>query len=668
MCASALLAAKLAATQPSGDTSSLPPPTVNAIRSVSDELSVSDREYLLNRPENSLERRRKARLQQCASPITTVSDVNDRQPKLSGRLPQWPPTVTDVAESNGGLRREQMQVPADTNLRRWSTCEVDRAIHEVEQIGRESESGVAASSAIAKPKPEENAHQRVSASEQAAAPEQLRSGCVDNETKRWGRIFDSDFDDDEPPPGLLQRSATLPRRWRYYVSSRQSPNVDDRMQEIPEHQSLPQAPEDSRRPLRPDTAEPASSDVTVSDDAQIRVLTRRTLPEIPSKSRLASAETSSAPTCALQETAEANVTAASRPTSEEFDDVSTSSSSRDEGFESAVDTGGPSARSSAWSFNDGQASTAGPGSDRLTMRSEATTPCDGDDSVSAGTRFFARSNDSLVNQELVLSGDTIDVDHFDDQQNNAAETAQTQTVPGATTSEPGSEAKVPTSNPKANNVSKSSLLANLTARLSRPRKSSVPQTGSSTGKQAPPPSTPAPARTTGSVSWQGPATKSSTFVRGTALRATMPASLRTTRKPAQNEDPAAPGPSPRTTSIRDSAKNPTASRQTSAGAPLRKPYAEVSSTKPDKPPKPPSQQAARGRVSEPPKTKSNGPEVRGARDKLVLYKVVEKKTKSPATTSTNNNSIKKQTANNATKRSSRLLSFNTPQQSRTLWS
>ena len=42
------------------------------------------------------------------------------------------------------------------------------------------------------------------------------------------------------------------------------------------------------------------------------------------------------------------------------------------------------------------------------MKSETTSPCDADDSVSAGTMFFARSNDSLV-----MPRELIDVDHFD---------------------------------------------------------------------------------------------------------------------------------------------------------------------------------------------------------------------------------------------------------------
>jgi len=108
----------------------------------------------------------------------------------------------------------------------------------------------------------------------------------------------------------------------------------------------------------------------------------------------------------------------SRPTSEEFDAVSTSSDglSRDEGFESAGGGGGLTARSYPDLQDQDGPGLGSPGSGRRGLG--ATTPCDGDETpVSAGTMFFARSNDSLVLQprELVLSGETIDVDSFEEQ-------------------------------------------------------------------------------------------------------------------------------------------------------------------------------------------------------------------------------------------------------------
>ena len=700
-------------------------------RSISDHTD-TETDSLLDRADNSLERRRQARLrQQSVSPVTTTSELDDRQPKppLAAYLSRWsPPTIAEVSESltsSGSCLRRNQLIDEATSCRRWSACDVDRAIHEVEKTGKQID--VVVSGAAGSANTQENGYQIASETGQVVTPDRLRGRFEDNETRRWGRIFDND---DEEGSVYLHRSATLPRRWRPENPERKTPNRDDRMEEIaeslPGQQSGPGSPASPGADRHPvDSNSPTQIGTTVEsnsssnlDGAQVRALpSRHTLAEsVPSTGtsiafvtrQLEQRTQSDSPLTTTDEAAET-----SRPTSAEFDNVSTSSSSRDEGFESAVDNGGPSARSSAWSYPDfdvplsGDKPTSSPQEligDRQTTMSEATTPCDGDDSVSAGTSFFARSIDSLIlpHQELVITGETIDVDHFDadsSAHNNTNSREAGSTVPVAAV-HPSSGSK------QKSGSSKSSIIANLTARLSRPRKSaaSVPQTGSSTGKlngagaKQPRTSSAALTRTAGAPSGTtaDAGAKSSAFVRGSILRATMPASLHTgrtkksTTSTAVSRDSLPPEPPQRTTSIRDSiqtAPRPgsVASRQpksVASSSGTRKPQGEVT-TKADKQIAPKTAELpARGRVAaqvqskDRDKPRSSGPEVRGGRDKLVLYKVVDKSTKSSAATTSNTNTTNTSTAisgsrkqavngNGQAHRTQRLTSFNAPQQSRT---
>ena len=106
----------------------------------------------------------------------------------------------------------------------------------------------------------------------------------------------------------------------------------------------------------------------------------------------------------------------------------------------------------------------------LRMMSETTSPCDGDDSVSTGTMFFARSNDSLVMpRELVLSDETIDVDHFDADHNTQRHKLDDEDRPADQHHPSSSGPKASGSAPKSGG-NKSTLVTNLTARLTRPKK------------------------------------------------------------------------------------------------------------------------------------------------------------------------------------------------------
>ena len=689
-----------------GDSPSLRPSSVS--RGISDHTATGT-ESLLERADNSLEERRRARLQQLsASPATSNSDLDERRPKTtvptSYRLARWSPTVTDVSESSAALSGNQL-MDQTTSHRRWSLCDVERAINEVEKTGKEIENVVSgvASDANRTDKPKENGHRTTSDRQQVVTPDRLGSKCAENETRRWGRIFDND---DEEEPAYFQRSATLPRRWRWENPGRQTSNTEDRMEKITE--SPPTQQNSPRSPVLPGRDSAASdSSATGKPDysgnfESVGASPRRTLPNIPARVSIDTptstplvsdtrepeqpAQSSVSPPTVTDETA-----GTSRPTSSEFDDVSESGSSRDEGFESAVDNGGQSARSSAWSYQDVDVTLADQSptcrqelvvGDKQTVASGATTPCDGDDLVSSGTSFFARSIDSLVlpHQELVISGETIDIDHLDAE--NSTNLRETQSIV---------EGTVPVhkpsngSNQKSGN-SKSSFLAGLTARLSRPKKSTLSgqQTESSTGKlngagaKQPVSSGAAVARNAGTSS-----AKSSAFVRDNLLRATMPASLRSIRTRKSTPSSAvsrdslqAPEPPVRTTSIRDSSirtaprPGPVTSRQSTG---IRKPQGDVTT----KPEKQSTQQSAalpsRGRVAaqeqskDRDKTRLTGTEVRGGRDKLVLYKV-DKTTKSPGSSALSSATSRNQAANSnngAQHRTQRLVSFNTPQQSRT---
>jgi len=530
---------------------------------------------------------------------------------------------------------------------------VDRAIREVENIGKQMESVV---SSAATSKTRENGYHTASDREQI-----VKQDGLENETRRWGRCVN-------------RVSPTL--------------EVDSQMEDSSGETSLQQ-----RSSVALDVARQHSGGNV--DSAQLRSLPRRTLPEIP---RNFTCAPSTSTTLDRQElelpapmvespppTTADEISETSRPTSAEYDDVSTSSGSRDEGFESAVDNGSLSTRSSAWSYPDFDVQTS---DDQLPSTSQelvvdekstATTPCDVYESVSAGTSFFARSIDSLVSPELVVSGDTIDIDQLDTDMSVQDSTKESIADSPARVVRPGKDAGASVTNHKSSS-SKSSLLANLTARLTRPKKSisSVSPTTNSTSKlngKVSASSGAASARTGGLASGTaaGASTKSSSFTRGSLLRATMPASLHTRTKStpssAASKDSLAPEPPQRTTSIRGSIQtvqrpSPVTSRKpNSAPSSARKTDKQITQQ--------PCVLPARSRVpageQTKDKTRSNVPEASGGRDKLVLYKVVDKTSKSSPATTSNSNSSKKQAvnANNDQHRTQRLVSFNTPQQSRT---
>ena len=704
--------------------------------------AVTGNECLLDRSDYSLDQRRQLRLQQrSVSPVTRTSDLDDRQrrPSLptSGRLTRWSPTITDVSESSESfgncLRRDQI-IDAEMSHLQRSTSDVDRVIHDVEKTGKEIDSvisGAAVSStstiSSAAPKPQRNVYQTPVNTQQVETPEIFRNGCPGNETRC--RIFD---DDEEDEPIYLQRSATLPRRWRYEKPRRRISNVDDYMEQIPEFppgqtnsHGAPGSPEAALQRSQSDTAASkcsTRSGATVEahsrgsvDGAQLGASSRRTLPEIPGVSSAVPSTNESLmlDMCEFDQTKESDntltdeTTATSRPTSAEFDAASISSGSRDEGFESALDNGGQSACSSDCSYPDFDTALPGdqpPSSpreligNRVKLTSDATTPCDGDDSLSSGTAFFARSIDSLVlpHQELVLSGETIDIDNFDADSSASTNSKDAQSASVRVATDKG--LKQSSSNQKTGS-SRSSLLSSLTARLSRPKKStsSVPQTGSSTGKpngadakQSAPSSTTV-TRTAGSSSGTaaGTGTKSSTFVRGSMLRATMPATLRIPRTKKSTESSAVSRNSEqpqRTTSSRDGNQtahrpSPVSSRQQKIAAPRQEPSSGARKSHGEltaKADKQMTQKSAslpvRSRVAageqsrDQDKARSEGSEVRGGHQKLVLYKVVDK-IKSPAAALSNtssSSSSKKQSvnANTDAHRTQRLVSFNAPQQSR----
>jgi len=673
------------------------PSAINSGRSISDPVTETD--CLLDRPDNSLElRRQAARLRrQSVSPLTTTSDpLIPRPATTSDRLSRWSPTVTDVSESSASSgsrsRRDQLVVDESSSHRRCSPSDVDRAIYEVEKIGKQFDSivsGAATAGSANRTPRSQNDHQTASDKEQVVMSSGSRHAEF-NETRRWGRYFN----DDDEEVGYLQRSATLPRRWRCRENTgRQAPDAEKRMEEIAE--SLQNSP-----------GSPASLDAADSNK-QGGPSPRRTLPEIPGvpgvhsvgRSLALNVRESERPTQSDSPTT-TTPDETSRPTSAEFDAVSTSSSSRDEGFESAVDNGGQSARSSPGSYpgfnvplTDDQAASCPHVSDGQTTSSsisEVKSPCEGDDSVSSGTSLFARSIDSLVNHELVITGETIDVDSSP--QNGTTKSRETKSGSTAVQRHQTSDGSKQSPTSK-----KSSLLASITARLSRPGKSSpsVVKTGStsakvnSTAAKQPATSSGSASTRTSSVTAAGAVVKSSAFVRDSRLRSTMPASLpngrtkKSAASTAPGKDPLAPEPPQRTTSIRDSLQTahrtgPVTSRQQRTVAPaVGKPTGETR-TKTDKQITP--QSTARGRVAAQEQTKDrdkarpNGPEVRGGRDTLVLYKVVNKPTKSSTaktstatTTNTNTNtSVKKQAANSnaETQRTQRLNASNTPQQSR----
>jgi len=640
-------------------------------RRFSDDCTATEIERLLESPDYSLEQRRQARRQQQSSPsVLTTSDLDDNQhePPTPDRMTRWTPIVGDGSQSSslsGNCSRRDQLIDAAINRRRSSMCDVDRTIHDVEEIGKQID-GVVSEAATAS----------------------------DNE--------DIDSDNEEEPTHL-RRSATLPRRWR---CRGQISNVENPMEEIPEfplgqkyHQRGIPLVLDSQT-LHSDAANSNSSTETGAtvkaqsygntDDVQVRASAH--LAEIPGVSltstsvaldtrELGQPVQSDSPVMTADET-----TTTSRPTSAEFDTESTSSGSRDEGFESAVDSGMSSSRSYP-DFDVLQLDDQPPPSPRaLTVKSGAATPCDGDESVSAGTSFFARSIDSLVlpHQELVISGDTIDIDQ-PDTDSSVQDTSESQSI-AKSTDQPTCVSKGSASNKKSGS-SKSLFLANLTARLARPRKStsSVNQSGSSTDKQngtdakQPASSSAAVTRTggpsTGTVTGTG---AKSAFVRGSLLRATMPASLRNVQT---KKSSTAPEPPQRTTSNSNSIQtahrsSPATARQlrvaTSRNESLsaaRKSHGEITSKTDKQINEQTPAVPARGRVATGEQSKnrdrarSTGQEAQGGRDKLVMYKAVEKTTKSSSSTVSNS---RKQVVNtnNEVYRTQRLVSFNTPQQSR----
>jgi len=648
--------------------------------------SISDDgvECLLDLPENSLEQRRRARQQQTPSPVTARSAADDRV-----RGSRWSPNTADVFESSASAGNSLRPDDAKSSRRQCSTTDdVDRAIEQVEETGKQIDKIVAGCAALT-----------------AKTQEAKHVVTPDSETRRHGRIFEDDIDDDDCVH--LQRRATLPRRWRYENRRRlQTSNVDEYMEGIPEcppgrtglglQQGYSHEATDlACKRVGSETADSQSSvrtggsvDSSLDAAQSMTLMTRRTLPEIPEVSRAPSLasdkhqdlERPSQPDSPPTPTAE------SRPASVDIDSISTSSSSRDEGFESAVDNGGQSARSSALCYPDFDLpadQTLSSQQDRIDsrlrmMKSETTSPSDADDSVSAGTMFFARSNDSLVMpKELVLSGETIDVDHFDaDQVNNI--TNSTTEIARSTDQPSSSGPKASGSAPKSGG-SKSSLLTNLTARLTRPKKSSVGATKATNADAKQPAAYSAAAARSA---------KSSAFDRGSVLRATMPTTLRTKKSAsstANGRDPLAPEPPQRTTSIRDGIQTPhrqspaTARQQRTTATSRSDPASSVSrKSQGDVAAKQPVQQStARGRAPASDPSKDRETARSDGRDKLVLYKVVPT-TKSPAarttsntTTNNNNNNNKnnnnkKQAVNNniTEQRTQRLISFNAPQQSR----
>jgi len=622
---------------------------------------------------------------------TTTSDLVDRQSTLSsGRLSPWTPTFIDLSESTastGNSSRDNLSVA--TTRRRWSMY--DRAIHEVEETGKQIDRIVTGTAAdkvatvsCTTAETRENSYRTASDKEKAAtSSERLRSTYPGNETKRWDVVVDN-----EEEPCTLSRSATLPVRQRRYDNLGRPISNEDRMEDIPESPPLAERSHPASnspgsaggRRSNSDAADSGSSTRAGAiaeshklDGTKLAVPPRETEYEIPADvSRLPStgaSETQPAQSQHSSLTTMDEATATTRPASVEFDNESTSSGSRDEGFESAVDT------------------PQGQPDDGLTSESEETSLCDGEESVSAGTSLFARSIDSLVlaPHELVISTDTIDIDRPAAQNvTNSRTTQSTGNASNRRNQPTTSGTTVSGSNQKSAN-SKSSLLG----RLTRPKKStsSVQQTeGAVTGKPNSADAKPTAsssaavtrtARTSGTAA-SGTSAKSSSFVRGSVLSVTMPASLRsartkksTTPTTAVSKDALTPELSRRP--VRDSKQRPQRpSLAASVVSEARKLQRKIT-TKADKQF---SQQsmtvpARGGRVSagetsskDRDKAPSNG------RDKLVLYMPMKSPVSSTAPSSSSSSSSgnnKKQTinANNEAHRTQRLTSFNTPQQSRT---
>jgi len=619
-------------------------------RSITEDCTVAGVEHLLSCPVNTLEQRRRERLpHHSASPVT---DVDDAQPRSSGALSRWSPTINDSPTTS----QRHPLIDDQPSLQRWKTGAVDRAILEVEKTGQEIDSVLSNHTVVSCI--QENGYQRVSDTERGVTPDRRLNRCPENEQRRRCAVFDVDDDNYQC---RLQRSTTLPQRWRYENPGRQTSNVDERMKEIPEYPPGESGTSSMRSGRVLDSCGAA---VESLDGAPFGASRQRRLPAVIVSSRVASAD--SALALVTPDGSQSGSLPTSRPTSEEFDDVSTSSSSRDEGFESAVDAGGQS----AWTDSDfGVQPPSGPQGPHGLVKSEATTPCEGDDSVSAGTKYFARSNDSLVAREFVLSGDTIDVDHYDEPHNITNSTEVTAVVPteDVQSDQPDNGPRVSGSKKKSSS-DRSSWMSNLTARLTRPKQSSSvkSQTGSSTGADTKQSSSTRRGFNDSPVSGAG--AKTPALVRGSTLRATMPASLRTRKSsPSTNvsKDLLSPEPPPRSTSIRDvrSSQRPpsatTTRQQRTTATSSRKPQRETTARAEKQVTQQSAAASGRGRASvgEQSKTRSSG------RDKLVLYKVVEK---SPSS-NTNGTVPSKKPASNEAHRTPRLVSFNTPQQSRTFW-
>jgi len=457
------------------------------------------------------------------------ASVDERSPSVSRRLPTTasdrydsPTTVCDSsatvddqlqrsASSTPPRRRDSLDVDDESSsLLRWPTRDVDRAIAEGQRAGEQIENVLSARETGAHQRALEETEKggapRVSGSQRASDEGTERTGrrqgarCPETEPRRWGAVFDTD---DDAPPCRLQRSATLPRRWRH---------ADDRMAEIRETGEHPSESGAAgraadtlgaaRRKLLPDIDDDSESTAatvqslsggTANGGVQLAASWQQRLPETrPTSLTRGSPDGASWQQPRVTESLggsgvlvdgsrQSDSPSTSRPTSEDFDDVSTSSSSRDEGFESAVDCGsanaGPCAVRGYPDLEVQCPSSPSPGS---TPRGEAATPCDAEEaSVSAGTMFFARSNDSLVPRgELVLSGDTIDVDHYDEPPPpNPADASTVAPAPRTPASAGNKKSSV-----GGGASNRSSLLSSITARLTRPKKSSTtaPQTGGNT--------------------------------------------------------------------------------------------------------------------------------------------------------------------------------------------
>jgi hypothetical protein len=374
-----------------------------------------------------------------------------------------------------------------------------------------------------------------------------------SDTWRWGRVFD----EDDNGSGGLRRSATLPQRWR--VRGAPAGSVCDNIEEssfedepvaAAEHKTIRREASVQHTAVQGTGAFDSSGANHTIRSNRLPTSPSRTLPEIPKEAPQTEIVTKFSSIRDSYVGRGRKSTDGQHASSHISTDIeSTSLGSRDEGFESSQDYASQSDRSSSC-YRDSTASSCTSSDVPSSVNQRPGTPYDevaedhptssdhaGEEAETSGT-LFARSFDSLVGHELVVSGEAVDVD------------VARKTVPGqnahviTTTHYAEQQQQTKQATPKSK---KTSVLADLTARLSRPKKSAM-LLGTTPVRSEQRPSRPA---------------SETPFVRGSTTRATMPASVLSANKKRASEmlshsihggtptirDLQAPEPPRRTTSI-----------------------------------------------------------------------------------------------------------------------